>query len=104
MLENFLHLVTAVKIASMRTTSPERAENYEFHMRKYLETLLELYPGIVLTPYQHMALHVGDQLRRFGPTHSWRCFAFERFNHTFQMIETNNRYGKPLMDLPSIEL
>ncbi len=94
MLQNFLHLVTSVKIASMRKTSSDHASDYEFHIQKYLETLLELYPGADVTPYQHMSLHLGDQLRRFGPTHSWRCFAFERFNHIFQNIKTNNIYGE----------
>lgn len=93
MLQNFLHLVTAVKLGSMRTTSPKRAEEYERHMKAYLKSLLELYPGTEVSPYQHMALHVGQQLRRFGPTHSWRCYAFERFNHIFQTIDTNNIYG-----------
>ncbi|KAJ3571368.1 hypothetical protein NP233_g3797 [Leucocoprinus birnbaumii] len=92
MLQNFLHLVNAIKIGSMRTTSLKHSQDYEFHMKKYLETLLELYPGATLSPYQHMALHVGQQLRRFGPTHAWRCFAFERYNHLFQNIDTNNIY------------
>lgn len=93
MLQNFLHLVTAVKLGTTRTTSRRRAKEYEYHMKKYLESLLILFPGIEMTPYQHMALHVGEQLHRFGPTHSWRCYAFERFNHVFQNIETNNIYG-----------
>lgn len=94
MLQNFLHLVAAVKAASKRRTTSELARDYEFHMREYLKTLLQLFPGTQLTLYQHMALHVGDQLRRFGPTHSWRCFAFERFNYVFRFIETKNIYGE----------
>ncbi|KAJ3566227.1 hypothetical protein NP233_g7126 [Leucocoprinus birnbaumii] len=94
MLENFLHLVTAVKLGSLRTTSSQRAELYEYHMSCYLRSLLELYPGTKITPYQHMAMHIGQQLRRFGPTHAWRCYAFERFNHIFQVIQTNNIYGQ----------
>ncbi|KAJ3567228.1 hypothetical protein NP233_g6497 [Leucocoprinus birnbaumii] len=67
MLRNFLHLVNAVKLGSMRITSIKHSEDYEFHMKKYLETLLELYPGAALSPYQHMALHVGQQLRVLDP-------------------------------------
>lgn len=93
MLQNFFHLVTALKLGSTRTTSHRRIEEYEDHMREYLKTLLNLFPGTAVTPYQHMALHVGQQLRRFGPTHAWRCYAFERFNHIFQKIETNKIYG-----------
>ncbi|KAJ3752746.1 hypothetical protein EV360DRAFT_18877, partial [Lentinula raphanica] len=52
-----------------------------------------LYPHTRITPYQHMMLHFGDLLRRFGPVHSWRCFAFERFNYILQTTKTNSRFG-----------
>ncbi|KAF7771841.1 hypothetical protein Agabi119p4_6152 [Agaricus bisporus var. burnettii] len=89
MLTNFLHLVSAVKYASLRVVTEESIIAYEFNIRAYLRTLLELYPGTELVPNQHMALHFGDQLRRFGPTHGWRCFAFERFNYLLQQVQTN---------------
>ncbi len=90
MLENFLHLVSAVKYACLRVVNGESINAYESHMYTYLRTLFELYPGTELVPNQHMALHFGDHLRRFGPTHSWRCFAFERYNFLLQQVETNN--------------
>lgn len=93
MLENFMHLVTAVKLATMRKITPSRITDYEHHIRQYLSTLLDLFPGTEVSPYQHMSLHFGDQLRRFGPTHAWRCFPFERYNYLFQKIPTNNIYG-----------
>lgn len=89
MLTNFLHLVSAVKYASLRVVTEESILAYENHIHAYLQTLLELYPGTELVPNQHMALHFGDQLRRFGPTHAWRCFAFERFNYLLQQVQTN---------------
>ncbi|XP_006460515.1 hypothetical protein AGABI2DRAFT_57528, partial [Agaricus bisporus var. bisporus H97] len=88
-LENFLYLVSAVKVASQRTISKEDIILYEKHMHRYLTTLWDLYPGIELAPYQHIALHFGDFLRRFGPTHGWRCFAFERYNYLLQQTLTN---------------
>lgn len=94
MLVNFMHLVTAVKLATMRKTSPSRIAQYEDHMHQYLEGVLVLFPGTGITPYQHMALHFGEQLRRFGPTHSWRCFPFERYNYLLQKIPTNNKFGQ----------
>lgn len=89
MLENFMHLVAAVRIASLRNITEERIRLYEEHMHLYLTTLLDLYPGTEITPYQHMALHFGQYLQRFGPTHGWRCFAFERFNYLLQQTPTN---------------
>ena len=94
MLENFMHLVIAVKLASMRSLTPSRIELFEQHMFQYLTTLLELYPGTTITPYQHLSLHFGDMLRRFGPTHGWRCFPFERYNYLLQQIPTNMKFGE----------
>jgi hypothetical protein len=94
---NFLHLVSAVKLATMRKMNEERVEEYETHMHKYLTSLLELYPNTRITPYQHIALHYGPFLRRFGPTHAWRCFPFERYNYLMQQIPTNTKPGAPLL-------
>lgn len=94
MLKNFMHLVTAIRLASMRSMTAERIDEYQRHMHRYLVTLLDLFPGTSITPYQHMSLHFGDMLRRFGPTHGWRCFPFERYNYLLQQIPTNNKLGK----------
>ncbi|KAJ2917170.1 hypothetical protein MD484_g3226, partial [Candolleomyces efflorescens] len=92
-LNNFIHLVTAVKIASMYSLDEDRIKKYEYHMHAYLTSLLQLYPGLQLTPYQHLSLHFGDQLRNFGPVHAWRCFVYERYNHLLQSVPTNQRFG-----------
>jgi len=99
MLDNFMDLVTAVKLANMQKMTPERIHQYEIHMRRYLETLIILYPGTTVTPYQHLALHFGVLLRQFGPTHGWRCFPFERYNYLLQQIPTNMKFGKSTIKL-----
>lgn len=73
--------------------------DYEAHMHKYLTSLLDLYPNTNITPYQHLALHFGPLLRRFGPTHAWRCFPFERYNYLVQQIPTNSKPGMSLYRL-----
>ncbi|KAJ2912102.1 hypothetical protein MD484_g8307, partial [Candolleomyces efflorescens] len=93
-LDNFMHLVSAVKLATMHKLTESRIQQYEFHIRRYLETLLELFPGTSITPYQHLSLHFGQQLRLFGPVHAWRCFPFERFNYILQKIPTNEMIGE----------
>ncbi|RXW11541.1 hypothetical protein EST38_g14314 [Candolleomyces aberdarensis] len=93
-LQNFMHLVTAVKFASMYNLNEERISKYEYHMHTYLTSLRRLYPGVTITPYQHLSLHFGEQLRNFGPVHAWRCFAYERYNHILQGIPTNQRFGE----------
>ncbi|KIK31552.1 hypothetical protein CY34DRAFT_103141, partial [Suillus luteus UH-Slu-Lm8-n1] len=37
--------------------------------------------------------HFGELLQRFGPTHAWRCWIFERINYTLQQIPTNKKFG-----------
>lgn len=96
-LNNYMHLVQAVKIASQRQISAQDIKNYQYHMHSYLESLLKLYLGTTITPYQHISLHFGEHLRRWGPVHSWRCFAFERFNGMLQNITTNCKFGKNLL-------
>ena len=57
MLQNFLQLVAAIKLANGRTITIDQIVQYEQHMRSYLTGLVDLYPWISITPYQHMALH-----------------------------------------------
>lgn len=92
-LDNFMHLVSAVKIANLHKITEKRIQEYEYHMHSYLTSLLELFPGTSITPYQHLALHFGNHLRRFGPVHAWRCFPFERFNYILQNFSTNEKFG-----------
>ena len=94
MLDNFMDLVHAVRLATVREITTTQINEYEFYMHRYLVNLLELYPMTSISPYQHLSLHFGDNIRRWGPTHSWRCFAFERFNGLMQNIPTNSKFGK----------
>jgi hypothetical protein len=93
MLENFMHLVAAIKLATMRKMTPARIQQYKSHISQYLSSLLDLYPHTSITPYQHLSLHFGDHLERFGPNQAWRCFPFERYNFLMQQIPTNDKFG-----------
>ncbi len=52
MLHNFMDLVTATKLALMRTMSADRAKLYHETFLAYLRGLQSLYPHISLTPKQ----------------------------------------------------
>lgn len=93
MLENFMHLIDAVNLATAKTITAESIALYETAMQTYLRGLLKLYPATTITPYQHMSLHFGTLLRRWGPCHAWRCFAFERYNGMLQQLNTSNKFG-----------
>lgn len=94
MLNNFMQLVTAVEAGSMLTTNPFLIEFYNTTMLDYLSEMKSLYPEAKIKPNHHYALHLGDFLEAFGPVHSWRTFAFERYNYLMQQVNTNKQFGK----------
>ena len=98
LLQNFMDLITAVKLATMRETSKKRLHDYRFLMRRYLLTALELFPGITLQPNHHLSLHLPEVMMQLGPAQAIWCFAFERMNYILQQTRTNNRIGKSIID------
>ncbi len=89
-LENFMHLIAAVDLATRRSMSPERANAYDSHMEAYLQGLRNLYDA-QLVPNHHLSLHLKECLLLFGPTHGWWAFPFERYNGLLQRLKTNNK-------------
>ncbi|KAF8801630.1 hypothetical protein BYT27DRAFT_7173847 [Phlegmacium glaucopus] len=94
LLEVTLSLISAVVIASSRTTSKEKADLYLHYMQNYLQGLHELFPQYRFLPNQHMALHLAEYLRFYGPVHSWWTFPFERLIGMLQRIPNNFQNGK----------
>jgi len=92
-LVNFMHLITAIHIASLWSISPELIKEYEFHFHAYLEGLLCLYPEAKMQPAHHLSLHFSQLLHAFGPIHSWRAWVFECYNYLLQNTSTNNKFG-----------
>lgn len=97
LLKNYMNLVLATKLASMRVVTEDRIRLFETVWINYLKGLQTLFPQIDLAPYQHLTMHFGDYLRRFGPVHAWSCWAFERGNYLLQQIKTNMRFGMPVL-------
>jgi hypothetical protein len=93
MLVNFIDLVTAVEVGSMLVTSDGHIQLYEEAITSYLQTLKVLYKEARIAPNHHLALHIPDFLRFFGPVHAWRAFALERYNYLLQNINTNQKFG-----------
>ena len=96
MLVNFMDLVTAVVFAGMWRISPEHIDLFETHMRRYLETLVELFPEASIFPTHHLTLHLPDLMRLFACVLSWRSFGFERFNFLLQEQNTNLNFGETI--------
>ncbi|KAI0690825.1 hypothetical protein C8T65DRAFT_587629 [Cerioporus squamosus] len=90
LLDNFLHLVSAVDLASRRSMSQDRAAAYDEHMYSYLRGLQELFDH-QFVPNHHLSLHLYECLVLFGAVNGWWAFPFERYNGLIGMTNTNNK-------------
>lgn len=93
LLNNFVHLVTAVDLAARRSMTKERAAVFDHHMFLYLQGLRDIFSHD-LVPNHHLSLHLVTCLLLFGPVHGWWAYPFERYNGLLQSLNTNNLPGK----------
>ncbi|KAF9455301.1 hypothetical protein BDZ94DRAFT_1327649 [Collybia nuda] len=93
-LENFMDLVAAVRIANMRVSSQNQIIAYNQAMERYVAGLQRLYPNFKLKPTHHVSLHIGDILKLFGPVHSHSAPFFERYINFLHRINTNQKLGE----------
>ncbi|KAI6098684.1 hypothetical protein F5141DRAFT_1010583, partial [Pisolithus sp. B1] len=98
MLNNYMHLITAIHIASLRSTSRGLASHYTDHFKHYLLGVLDLYKEAKLQLVHHACLHFEQLLVGLGPVHSWRAWAFEYFNYRLQRTKTNMHFGVCLLE------
>ena len=94
LLENFMDLVTAVRLANMWLSSPDQPDAYDEHIFRYVQALPSLFPHRSLRPVHHAALHIGDGLQRFGPVHSHTASHYERHIAFLHRITINNKVGE----------
>ena len=87
-------LVSAVRLVFQTSTNKERAERYLENITRYVSNLHIIHPGSSFVPNHHMAFHIYDFLRLYGPAYSWWTFPFERIIGQLQCVKTNNRRGK----------
>lgn len=91
LLDNFLHMVIAVRYGTARRMSKIRIETYNHHIFSYVNGLRALFPEQDLVPNQHLALHLGEVLAKFGPTQSYWAFPFERYIRLLRQANINYR-------------
>ena len=93
-LSHTMSLVSAVRLLFQTSTSKDLAERYLENITKYVRDLQTIHPEATFVPNHHMAFHIYDFLRLYGPAYSWWTFPFERLIGQLQCIKTNNRSGK----------
>lgn len=94
-LNNTMMLVSAVIVLCKRTTTIRRSQKYREYLAKWLNGVQELHPeGYSHRTNNHMAFHIYDFLRLFGPVYSWWCFPFERLIGHLQRLPHNDKSGE----------
>ena len=94
LVNNFMDLVSAVRVATSSTSSPAHIEKYNQKIFAYTRGVQELYPDYNVLPSHHAGLHIGDMLRYFGPKHSHDSPYYERYIHFFHRMNTNHKLGE----------
>ena len=95
-LAHTMHLVAAVRVALKPHTNKDCAKRYLEHITTYVQDLRELHPDTTYVPNHHMAFHIYDFIRLFGPTYSWWTYPYERLIGQLQNTNTNSRFGNVL--------
>lgn len=89
-------LLSAINIAASRVTSVSNSKEYERLILEYRRGLRRLFPDYEAHPNHHMAVHLGEYLRLYGPVHGWWTFPYERLIGMLQRISTNYKPGTVL--------
>jgi len=77
-LDHTLDLVSAVSLARMRTMTESWMDAYRCYLISWVSSLNIHHPDADHRVNNHMAFHIYDFLRLFGPVRSWWCFLFEQ--------------------------
>jgi len=86
-------LVSAVILAMKHTVTQERMTAYQENIIAYIEGILCLYLGVNVRTNHHVAIHIYDFLKLFGPVKSWWCFPFECLIGFLQHLNHNHIMG-----------
>ncbi|EIW58367.1 uncharacterized protein TRAVEDRAFT_148483 [Trametes versicolor FP-101664 SS1] len=94
-LDNTMMLVSAVLVLCKRTMSSRRARKYREYLARWLDGVQKLHPERYSDrTNNHMAFHIFDFLKLFGPVYSWWCFPFERLIGHLQRLPHNDKCGE----------
>lgn len=97
LLNNFHSLVSATNRVCSYRTSVTLADEYTQHILAYRQSLRELWPDAVPVPNQHYAMHLGEQMKFWGPPMLLSEFPFESAIGLAQDINTNHHYCEYLI-------
>ncbi|KAF9471043.1 hypothetical protein BDN70DRAFT_820529 [Pholiota conissans] len=93
-LDHTMLLVGAISLACMRTMTNSRMMAYRNCIVDWLAQLTSVHPNVKPRVNCHLAIHIYDFLRLFGPVRSWWCFPFERLIGQIQRLPNNHKFGE----------
>uniref|UniRef100_A0A0W0FQF2 Uncharacterized protein n=1 Tax=Moniliophthora roreri TaxID=221103 RepID=A0A0W0FQF2_MONRR len=94
LLRNFMVLVQAIEIASLRQITQTDIAEYEQLIGIYLHGLLDLFKGASVHSTHHALLHVGEFMEEMGPNHCRNASAQERYILFMQEQNVNMKFGE----------
>jgi len=103
-LDNTMALVSAICIACSRTMTHSCITAYRSCILTWLSTLPVALPAAKPIPNCHMACHIYDYLKLFGPVRLWWCFPFERLIGHLQHLPINHKFGTSLLIFSTVIL
>ena len=90
-LECWRHLVLACRLLCQPSITQDRLTVADTLLLRFCQRCERQYGKDVVTPNMHMACHLCECIRDYGPLNHFWLFAFERFNGILGQFPTNNR-------------
>lgn len=94
MLRNYMDLIQAVRILTMKSIAPTDSRAYQQRIHRHLVEFKELYPNAKINSIHHAALHADEKLTEFGPIPARNAGHYERSIYFMQELNTNNKFGE----------
>ncbi|KAL7311099.1 hypothetical protein PS15m_012383 [Mucor circinelloides] len=97
--DNFLEFHLACRLILQPSLDKEEVSRADRHFLNYNRSFVKLFTAEHSKPYNHLLLHLSQNILDFSSvTHTW-CFSYERYNFLLKSIETNkkNHFEKTIM-------
>ncbi|MBW0550998.1 hypothetical protein O181_090713 [Austropuccinia psidii MF-1] len=94
LVDNFCSLVGCTHILEAQSITKPDCVQFGQEYQKYSASSSLLFPGYVVNPNHHYALHIKMQLKWWEPLRDVAKLAWERLNGILQQIPTSGKIGK----------
>ena len=93
LLQNFAHVVKFTTLFYSYRASNNMANAFHDNYLSYLQSKARLFPSVPSVPNHHVALHLRDVMKYFGPLVMASEYVYEAAIGAFQSVNTNSRFG-----------